>query len=62
MVGTLLVSWSEGRFRGWLNDKDATRSAWVSKPTLSDLLASMEEGLAADDLEWRRDKPGGGRR
>lgn len=60
--GTLLVTWSEGRFRAWLNDKDAGRSAWVSQPTLSDLLASLEAGLDADDLEWRKDKAKGDRR
>lgn len=60
--GTLLISWSEGRFRCWLNDKDAARSAWVSQETLSDLLSTAEEGLAGDSLEWRRDKPGASRR
>lgn len=59
--GTMLITWSEGRFRCWLNDKDAGRSSWVSQETLSDLLASVESGLESDDLEWRKDKPKAGK-
>lgn len=54
--GTLLLCWSEGRFRLWFNDKDSGRAAWVSAETATEALRAAEKRLVGDSMEWRADK------
>jgi len=61
-LGSALVAWNDGRWRIWLHDRDASRSAWLSGETLTDVLGAADAGLEADSLEWRRDSQKGGRR
>lgn len=51
---TLLLSFSEDRFRACINDKARLKSAWVSNTSLGALLDALERGLQGDSLEWRR--------
>ena len=60
--GTLLVCFGEGRWRAWLNDKDAGGlSAWLSGETLHGVLQACEKGLVAGSLEWRAPRLNGRR-
>lgn len=52
-TGTLLLCTGDGRYRAWLNDRDAGVSAWVSSGTLSGLLEAIEKGLREGGMEWR---------
>jgi len=55
-TGSLLVCAEDGRWKCWVNDRDALRSAWVSADCLLDLLNTVERGLSEDRLEWRGDR------
>jgi len=55
-TGSLLVCAEDGRWKCWINDRDALRSAWVSADSLLDLLNGVERGLSEDRLDWRSDK------
>lgn len=54
--GTVLLCSDEGLWKGWLHDKDAGLSCWVSGASLRALVASVEKGLADGSLEWRRER------
>lgn len=54
LLGTVLVCCQDGVWKGWVNDKDNGRQAWVSAVTLSDLLSLVDSGLETDELPWRR--------
>lgn len=60
--GTLLVCVSEGRWRGWLNDRGQGAAAWVSGSTFDALMDSLEDGLLSNALEWRRARKAGSSR
>jgi hypothetical protein len=55
--GTLLVCYGEGRFRGWLNDRELQRNAWASAETLTQLLETLDGKLAEGSFDWRRSEP-----
>lgn len=55
--GTMLLVWSDGRWRAWLNDKDTGAAAWMSGETLSEVLDDASEALREGSLEWRVVKP-----
>lgn len=52
--GSILLVAQEGVWKGWVNDRDGNRSAWVSATSLCDLLALIDQGLEQDALPWRR--------
>jgi hypothetical protein len=52
-TSTLLLVAEGGRFKGCLNDRDQSRSAWVSAETVNDVLAALELGLLNGSLDWR---------
>lgn len=56
-TGTLMVFVEEGRWKGWLHDRDQGCSAFLSNTTLSNLLACLDTALAGDEVEWRPDRP-----
>jgi len=60
VTSTLLIFVEEGCLKLCINDRDNNRSCFVSAPTLSALLAALEDGLAQETLEWRtrRTHPG----
>lgn len=51
---TIMIIADGGRFKLWLNDKALGRSCWVSGETLEAAFLSLDAGLSADDLEWRK--------
>lgn len=57
-TGTVLVCFGDGRWRAWLNDRDGSRSAWVSADSLTGLLGALDLGLREGRLEWRGAPPG----
>lgn len=60
---SFLITYEEGMFKVWLNDRATGRSAWLSGGTMADALASAERGLLDDSVAWRRQTgKGGGRR
>jgi len=58
-TGTLMVFVEDGRWKGWLHDRDQSCSCFVSNTTLSNLLSALDAGLADEGLEWRPDRPRG---
>lgn len=60
--GTVTVFFEEGRWKCWVNDKDAARSACVTARTLDEVVSLTESGLVADSLDWRRARPSRDRR
>lgn len=44
---------NDGRLTACLNDKDNSRSAFVSGDSLASVLGALEAGLEADSLGWR---------
>lgn len=61
-TATLLICSDQGRLKGWLNDRDNLRAAWVSADSLEGILGVLEAGLAEEGLEWRAQVPAGKRR
>jgi len=60
--GSLTLFYDAGLLKGCLNDKDAGLAAFVSGAGLSGVLASIEEGLRGDKLDWRASKDKKGKR
>lgn len=60
--GTASLFVDEGRWKAFVNDKDAGRFACVTAGTLLELLELIDRLLREDELEWRKSKPhkGGG--
>lgn len=59
---TLLLFIEEGCFKLCLNDRAASRKAWVSGRTAEEAFSTLESALAAGGVEWRQDKPSGRRK
>lgn len=60
--GSFTIFVADGRVKVCFNDKDANMSAFASLDTLVDCLKEMEQLLAKDDLDWRKnawDRKGG---
>lgn len=51
---SFLITYEEGMFKLWLNDRALRRAAWLSGGTVADVLASAEQGLQSDCLAWRK--------
>lgn len=58
MTSTLLIFVEEGLVKLCLNDRSATRTAWVSGRTLTEALEHLNSGIEGDSLEWRRARYG----
>jgi len=52
---TLMVVVENGRWKCWVHDRDARRSAWVTADAWEALWVVLERSLKDDDLEWRKD-------
>lgn len=59
---SLLIFAQDGLLKGMLRDKSNDRVAFVSGVSLEGVLEALEKGLTRSELDWRRDKPSGGRR
>ena len=60
VTGTVLICSEEGRWRGWLHDRDTCCSLWVSADDLDTLFMALDQSIANCSGDWRRDKPRGG--
>jgi hypothetical protein len=54
--GTFLAFREDGRWKGCLNDRDASRSTFITSATFAGLLTDCEDGLADGTHEWRGKK------
>lgn len=52
----------DGRLKACIADKDGHYVAFVAAGSFQELLCRIEEGLAGDTLEWRKEKPWGQQR
>jgi len=52
-TSTLLIFCENGVLRGCLNDRDNSRSTFVTAETIGDLFQTLENGLASGRVEWR---------
>lgn len=59
LTATLTISTDQGRFVGALKDRALGRIAWMSAESLAGLLAALDDALADDRVEWRKDQWGG---
>jgi len=57
VTSTLLVFIEEGVVKACLNDRDASRTLWVSGPSVPDTLKALDALLRAGEGEWRSSKP-----
>jgi len=58
VTSTLMVLAELGVVKVCLNDREEARSAWVSGRTVDEALEALENGLAADSVDWRARQPG----
>lgn len=61
-TATLMITMDDGTFKGCLNDRANSRSAWVSSRSPTGVLHVLEERLQEDSLEWRKNQTWGQRR
>jgi hypothetical protein len=61
-LGTIILFVEGHVWKACLKDKNGPTVSFVTARTLDDLLLSVEEGLASEGLDWRPDRPSGGRR
>lgn len=54
--GTMSLFVEDGRWKSFVNDKDANRFACISAGTFEELLETLERLLREDELEWRQNK------
>lgn len=59
-TATLMLLAEQGVVKACLNDRDNSRSAWVSGRSVEEALAALEAGLAEGRTEWRGRPPGRG--
>jgi hypothetical protein len=52
-LSTLNIFRQDGHWKLWLNDRACSRFTCVSGATVEDAVHSLEEALAADEVEWR---------
>lgn len=52
-TATLMLFCEEGRWKGMLNDRDASCVVFVSGDDVAAVLASLEKGLVNGSLDWR---------
>jgi len=58
VTSTLMVFVEEGLVKLCLHDRALGRSCWLSGPTLTKVLVSLDLALQGDTVEWRRDRIG----
>lgn len=61
-TGNLMLFLQDGTFKARLVDNDAHEVAFVTAPTLGDVLDRVESILASGGGDWRPDKQGGGKK
>lgn len=54
-TSTLLLMTENGRWKGFLHDRDGKRGFWMTGEAYESLLAAIENGLTTSSVEWRRD-------
>lgn len=59
LTGTVMFMTEGPTWKAWVHDRDGKVSTFVSGPTLTSLLVSLDKGLADDSLDWRPDRPAG---
>lgn len=62
LLPSLTIFVEDGQTKICLNDKAVGRVSFVSGPSLVEALSRVEEGLVAEDLDWRKSKAPTGRR
>jgi hypothetical protein len=55
-TATLMIFAEDGRWKVMMNDREALQVCFVSGNTVGDCLRSLEKGLLAGNLDWRRSK------
>lgn len=53
-TATLLIFVEDGRFKACVNDREESRSGWVSADGFRSLLEAVEKGLREGTIDWRR--------
>jgi hypothetical protein len=61
-TGTMMVFCEDGKWKAWLNDRDAGLSAFVTAATLDALLNAACNALCAEGGDWRPTKRPPGKR
>jgi hypothetical protein len=61
-TSTLLLFGEEGLLKACLHDRDSGKQAFVTGVSLSAVLASVEQGLRMEDLDWRNKRTGLGKK
>lgn len=56
LTTTLLFFVDDGTLKVCVNDREGSRHAFLSGATVDELLSELEEGLAAETVEWRAKK------
>jgi len=59
---TLMFFLHDGRLTAALNDRDNVQTVFVSGDSPEAILDALERGLAGDSLQWRPNKPAGGKK
>lgn len=52
-TATLFIFWEDGRFKVWLNDRDADRTCCYTAPGVVEALAALEAHLLEASIDWR---------
>jgi len=52
-TGTIMVFAEDGSLKAWVHDRDQGQATFISAVGWDELLQTVDQGLAADDLEWR---------
>lgn len=52
-TGTIMLFTEAGMWKAWLHDRDGQCSLFLSAGTLSELLSSCDQVLAAGNADWR---------
>jgi hypothetical protein len=58
VTGTVMLMTEHGLWKAWVNDRDATQSAFASADSLPGLLKAVEEGLGGKGMDWRVPREG----
>lgn len=62
LTSTLLIFAEQGLWKACLSCRDTEEVAFVSASNTRDLFLKLEDGLEADELDWREKKGQGGLR
>ncbi len=56
-TGSLLFFLDDGRWKCCLSDKENSLVSFVSGESFQDLLRTIDKGIQADKLDWRKQRP-----